>query len=128
MNISELKPGQGNVDLEGDVVEKGDVREFDKFGRKLKVCNVKIKDSTGIIILALWNEQIEQVNVDDIIAIKNGYVSEFKGEMQLSLGRMGSVEIKGKKERTQSAATEDSKNNENKYDEEYLDVEEEKVE
>jgi ssDNA-binding replication factor A large subunit len=93
MEIKDLQPRQGKVDVVVEVFEKGDTREFEKFGRKGKVCSAKAKDATGEIILSLWNEQIDQVNAGDTVHISNGYVSEFQGEKQLTTGKFGKLEI-----------------------------------
>ncbi len=95
MQIKELKPRQGNADITAEVVEKGDVREFNKFGKTGKVCNAKIQDDSGTISLTLWNEQVDQVKVGDKIHIKNGYVNEWQGELQLTTGKFGSLEVIG---------------------------------
>ena len=47
MKISELKPKQSGVNIVAEVVEKGDVREFSKFGRAGKVCTVVVKDDVA---------------------------------------------------------------------------------
>lgn len=93
MAISELAARQGNVVITGEIIEKGDVRTFDKFGKQGRVCNAKIKDDSGQIILSLWNEDIEKVKVGDRIKITNGWVSEYQGELQLSTGKFGKLEI-----------------------------------
>ena len=93
MNISELKPRMGKVDLTATVAEKGDIREINKPNFSGKVCNAKIKDETGQVTLTLWNDEIDKVNVGDKIKITNGYVSEFQGEMQLSAGKFGKLEV-----------------------------------
>jgi len=93
MAIKDLEPRQGNVDLVVEVVEKGDIREFEKFGRQGRVCNAKVKDESGEISLTLWNEQIDQVNVGDRVHITNGYVNEFQGEKQLTTGKFGKLEV-----------------------------------
>ena len=95
MEIKELKPKQGNVEIVAEVTEKGDVREFEKFGKSGRVCNAKIKDASGEIKLSLWNEQIDQVNVGDTVKVTNGYVSEWQGELQLTTGKFGNLEIVG---------------------------------
>lgn len=94
--IKDLKAKQTNVDVTGDIIEKGDVREFQKFGKSGKVCNAVLKDESGKIKLSLWNEQVDQVNKGDRIQIKNGYVNEWQGELQLTTGKFGSFEILGK--------------------------------
>ena len=98
MAISDLKARQGNVVLLAVVVEKGDVRTFEKFGKPGRVCNAKVKDDSGEVTLTLWNEDIDNVNVGDKIKITNGWVSEYQGELQLSTGKFGKLEIIGKGE------------------------------
>ena len=46
MAISDLQPKQGNVDIELEVTSKGEVREFQKFGKTGKVCTAEAKDSS----------------------------------------------------------------------------------
>ena len=95
MNISELQPKQGNVELEGEIVEKEDAREFEKFGKPGKVCNAILKDTSGTVKLTLWNEQIDTVSIGDKIKITNGWVSEWQREKQLSAGKFGKIEVMG---------------------------------
>ncbi|MBN2422012.1 DNA-binding protein [Candidatus Woesearchaeota archaeon] len=93
MNISELEVNQKNVEIAAEVAELGEVREFEKFGRQGRVCTATIKDDSGEVKLTLWDEQIDKVKEGDKIEIKNGYVKEWQGEKQLSVGRFGSLEV-----------------------------------
>lgn len=93
MKISELKPKQGSVELTAEVVEIGDVRTFNKFGKEGKVADAVIKDGSGQVRLSLWNEQADRVKAGDTITIKNGYVNEWQGELQLTTGRLGTIEV-----------------------------------
>lgn len=96
MKVNELKPKMGKVDITLEVTEKGEAKEFSKFGSAGRVCNAKGKDDSGEITVTLWNDQVDQVNEGDSIHITNGYVSEYKGEMQLSTGKFGQLEVVGK--------------------------------
>ncbi len=96
MQVKDLKPKQGNVDITIDVVDVGTPREFQKFGKNGKVATAIAKDETGDIKLTLWNEDIDKVKSGDKVHIVNGYVNEWQGEMQLTTGRMGKLEIVGK--------------------------------
>ena len=96
MQVKDLKPKQGNVDITVDVVDVGETREFQKFGKPGKVANAIAKDETGNIKLTLWNEDIEKVHAGDKVQLTSGYVNEWQGEMQLTTGRMGKLEIVGK--------------------------------
>ncbi|MBT3406084.1 hypothetical protein HN419_02845 [Candidatus Woesearchaeota archaeon] len=93
MAISDLQAKQGKVDLVVEIIEKSEPREFNKFGKAGRVCNAKAKDASGQITLTLWNEQVDQVNVGSTVQVKNGYVSEWQGELQLSTGKFGELEV-----------------------------------
>lgn len=96
MKVKDLKPKQGNVDIIVDVIDVGDAREFQKFGKAGKVANAIAKDETGDIKLTLWNEDIDKIKAGDKVHMTNGYVSEWQGEMQLTTGRMGKIEVIGR--------------------------------
>ena len=61
MQIKDLKPKMGSVDIIADVIDVGETREFQKFGKAGKVATAIAKDETGDIKLTLWNEDIEKV-------------------------------------------------------------------
>jgi replication factor A1 len=127
MAIKDLKARDGNVDIEIEITEKSDVREFQKFGKAGRVCNAKGKDETGTITLTLWNEDIDKVNVGDKVHITNGYISEWQGELQLGTGKFGQMEVVGKVEGGAAPAA-STPAEPVKVEEEEIDVEEEKVE
>ncbi|HSB47419.1 MAG TPA: OB-fold nucleic acid binding domain-containing protein [Candidatus Bilamarchaeum sp.] len=93
MKISDLKPGTGSVMIDAEVVSKDTEREVNKYGRKLRVANVTIKDDSGSITLVLWNDQIDLVKAGDKIKIENGYVNEWQGASQLTLGKFGKLTV-----------------------------------
>ena len=93
MQVKDLKPKQGNVDITIDVVDVGEAREFQKFGKPGRVANAVAKDETGNIKLTLWNEDIEKVSAGDKVHLTNGYVNEWQGEMQLTTGKFGKLEV-----------------------------------
>ncbi|MFC1755422.1 OB-fold nucleic acid binding domain-containing protein [Thermoproteota archaeon] len=93
MNIKELEPRQGDVDIQVEVVSVEQPREFQKFGKPGRVANAVIKDATGEMKLTLWNEQIDQVKSGDKIHIQKGYVNEWQGEKQLTTGKFGTLDV-----------------------------------
>ncbi len=97
MKISDLRAGTGSVNITATVVSKEDPREVrTKYGKELKVANATLKDETGTIAISLWENDIDAVNVGDKVEISNGYVNEFKGNLQLSTGRNGKISVIGK--------------------------------
>lgn len=83
------------MDIEGKVTDKSETREVtSRFKNETyKVASAVIADETGTIKLTLWNEQIDQVNVGNIVKIENGYVSSFRGEIQLNIGKFGKLTV-----------------------------------
>lgn len=96
MKIIELKPGIKRVEITAKVIEKSDPREVTtRFGDTSRVATAVVQDDSGTIKLSLWNETIDQVNVNDTVKIENGYVTTFKGETQLNVGRYGRLSVVG---------------------------------
>ena len=93
MEVKDVRANQGKIDLVLEVVEKKEPRSFEKFGKKGQVCNATCKDDSGEIVLTLWNDDVEKVNVGDKIRVQNGWCSEFKGEKQVSAGKFGKIEV-----------------------------------
>lgn len=95
MKISELQPRQGNVDVEGTIKEIGETKNFNKFGKELRVADAILEDDSGTTKLTLWNDEIDKFAVGDAVKITNGYVNEFQGEKQLTAGKFGKIEKAG---------------------------------
>jgi GNAT superfamily N-acetyltransferase len=95
MKISALTPGMRGVEVEAKVLEVSEPRQVHSrtTGEPLRVAEAMIGDKTGTIKLALWDDQIKQVGVNDKIRINNGYVTSFRGQKQLSIGRYGPLVI-----------------------------------
>ena len=63
LKIADLRPGQGRVNIEVEVVSVGEVRTFQKYGRSGRVATAVVKDESGDEInLSLWNEDIDMVS------------------------------------------------------------------
>lgn len=93
MNVKDLQARQGKVDITLKIEEKEEPRSFSKFGKEGRVCNCSASDETGKIKVTLWNEQVDLVHTGDTIKITNGYVGEWQGELQLSTGKFGQLEV-----------------------------------
>lgn len=95
MKIKELRNGMKQVEAEGKITEKSETREVtSRFKNETyNVASAVIADETGSVKLTLWNEQIDQVNVGSIVKIENGYVTSFRGEMQLNIGKYGKLTV-----------------------------------
>lgn len=117
MQIKDLQPKQGNVNIELDIVSKDEPREFEKFGKTGRVCNANGKDETGEIKVTLWNEQIESVNAGDKVRFENAFINEFRGDLQITTGKFGKFEVIGKAE---DSAPQSNESKVNEAEEEFI--------
>ena len=94
VKVEKLEPRSRQVNAVVKVVNKGAPRETVSRtdGSIHRVCDVLVGDETGVVYMSLWDENIDRVNEGDTIAVKNGYVSLFRGSMRLNIGRFGSFE------------------------------------
>ncbi len=91
MKIAELRDGMNDVDVTAEVVEMGETREvMTKFGSN-RVATAKIKDDSGECKLSLWGKQIDMFTAGDHVEISKGYVKSFRDELQINVGKTGSI-------------------------------------
>jgi ssDNA-binding replication factor A large subunit len=57
------------------------------------VADATLQDSTGTTTLTLWGEDIAKYKVGTKIQITDGWVKDFRGKLQVSLGRSGKITI-----------------------------------
>jgi len=91
MKINDLSANQNGVEIEAKVIELGDAKTINKYGREIKLRTAVINDESGSIKLTLWNEDTDKFNVGDSVKISNGYVTEFQNEKQLTAGKFGKI-------------------------------------
>jgi replication factor A1 len=90
--IGQLKNKMKRVDLKAKIIKILPVkRVMTRFGDWANFTNVTIADDTGSIQLSLWNNQLQNHDVGDPIEITNGHVAQYQGQLQLRLGRKGTI-------------------------------------
>ncbi len=93
MKVADLKKGPFEGSVEGEISELEEPKKITtKFGKQLTVANGVLKDDSGEIKLALWNDDATKFAKGDTVRITNGWVSEFQGELKVSSGRNGTIE------------------------------------
>ena len=95
VKVGELTPQSKAVNVTAKVVSKSEVRDIPmgRDGSAHKVCDALVGDETGSIYLTLWDDNIEKINEGDTIRVENGYVTLFKGNMRLNIGKYGKLEM-----------------------------------
>ncbi|MGA2572706.1 MAG: single-stranded DNA-binding protein [Candidatus Methanomethylicaceae archaeon] len=91
--VEELNPGSRAVDVLVKILELNPSRQVStKDGSVHNVAEAVVADDTASVILSLWDDDIGRVQVGKTIAIKNGYITLFRGTMRLNVGRYGTME------------------------------------
>ena len=93
--VSELTPASRAVNVKAKVVSKTEVRNIaaGRDGAPHRVSDALVGDETGCVYLTLWDDNIDKVKEGDSITVGNGYVTLFRGNMRLNIGRYGTLEI-----------------------------------
>ncbi|MFW9915078.1 MAG: single-stranded DNA-binding protein [Candidatus Thorarchaeota archaeon] len=92
--IAELQPYDKRIDVVFKVVSKGETREVTsrRSGETHTVCDITVGDSTGSIILTLWDTDIDAVTEESCYKIANGYINIFGSSMRLAKGKYGELQ------------------------------------
>ena len=92
--VGDLTPQSKAVNVTAKVVSKTEIREIPmgRDGSPHKVSDALIGDETGVVYLTLWDDNIEKVNDGDTVRVENGYVTLFKGNIRLNIGKYGKLE------------------------------------
>ena len=90
--ISDLRPSRVAT-VEAMVSRLEPVREVEqRTGGRKKVRNGVLKDGTGEISLVLWGDEVELITEGDTVRVVDGWVKDYQGKPQISLGRSGKLE------------------------------------
>jgi ssDNA-binding replication factor A large subunit len=95
LKISEIEPDKNVNDLVVRIVSMAPARIIKtRAGRKTMLKEVLIADETGSSILSLWGfNEGNDISAGMVIRISDGWAKEWRGQIQLSLGRSGKYEI-----------------------------------
>lgn len=91
--IADLTP-RSRVDLvRFKVLEVEDQKEVivKRTGRMHRVAELQAADESASILLTIWDDDIESIEIGKSYVIRNGYVNEFNHRMRLTRGRFGEI-------------------------------------
>lgn len=91
--VSELRPRMKNLIISFKVLEKGETREVTSRhdGATHRVADTVVGDSSGTVVIPLWDDTIEQIEVGKTYKLENGYTGLFQRHLRLNIGRYGVV-------------------------------------
>lgn len=85
-------PGMSNVNMKLKVLEVSEPEQvITGKGVEHKILELEVGDETGTIKLVLWDDKVVPLKVGDVVQVENGFVSSFKGEWRINIGKYGEV-------------------------------------
>lgn len=94
VTIEQAKNMRNKIDIEGTVERKGEPRTVNKRdGGTVDVCDAFLVDESGEVKLTLWGDDIPKVENGSKVKITNGYTNTFKGEVAVTKGKFGQLEV-----------------------------------
>ena len=94
VKLEEIEAGKNVTEVIVRVLSVGSPQMVStRSGRKTQLTEVLIADETGSVILSLWGFKAgKDLSASKIIKITDGWAKEWRGKIQLSLGRAGIIE------------------------------------
>jgi replication factor A1 len=90
--IIDLRPNT-NATIEATISAISPVRQVSTSRGPSEVADATLQDATGTVTFTLWGDATAKYQVGQKVRIIDGWVKEYKGKLQVSLGRSGSVTI-----------------------------------
>jgi len=85
---------KNKITVQGKIEGKSDKRTINtKAGTQVETCNAFLVDDSGRIKIQFWGDEVDKIQDGLNIRIINGYTNTFKGEVSLTKGKYGSMEI-----------------------------------
>jgi len=85
---------RSGINVAGEITNIGQPRSINlKSGGTTTVTDAVLSDESGDITLALWGEDANGIQIGSKVAIINGYTNEFKGQVSLTKGKFGQMEV-----------------------------------
>jgi rubrerythrin len=92
VSIGKISPEiRSSLDVEGYVTEKSESIEVDTKYGKTKLAKAVLKDDTGEILLNLWGNQIQMVEIGDLIRVEDAYIQVYDGKTTLNIPKRGKI-------------------------------------
>jgi hypothetical protein len=92
--ISSLRPNT-NASFEATVAAVAPVRQVVTSRGPAEVADATLQDETGSVKLSLWGAQIAKVRPGQRVRLAGAWVREYRGHLQVSLGRDASMAVLG---------------------------------
>jgi replication factor A1 len=94
LEIAELEPRMGEINVKFKVIEKAEPNEVTSRsdGSTHRVSDATVGDTTGTVVIPLWDDTIDQMEIGKTYVLKNAHTGLFRGNLRLKFGRESVLE------------------------------------
>jgi replication factor A1 len=94
-NISSLEPRMKSVNVAFKVIGKGEINEIvsRRDGTRHQIADAHVADSSGSVIIPLWDQSIEKLETGKSYLLKNGFTGLYRGQLRLKIGNYSEIEL-----------------------------------
>ncbi len=92
VGIATLRANQ-NATIDATITAISAVRNVTTSRGPSQVADATLQDDTGTITLTLWGDDVTRYSVGQKIRITDGWVKDFRGKLQISMGRSGKIAL-----------------------------------
>jgi len=94
--IRDLKVGMKRISLKARVLAISRPQQaLTKYNGYVMFANATLTDETGTVKLTLWDSRINSLFINDIVEIENAWITAYRGETQLQIGKRGRLRVIG---------------------------------
>jgi len=90
--VKDLKPGQEHVNVVVRVLERRGIKSIRTRSGDRTIGLYTVGDDTGRVTLVAWGSKAASLEAGDVVEIDNAWVSTYRGEVQLNIGRSSVIE------------------------------------
>lgn len=82
-----------NATIDATIIAISPIRDVTTVRGPSRVADATLQDDTGTITLTLWGEDTTRYSIGQKIRITDGWVKDYRGKLQISMGRSGKISI-----------------------------------
>ncbi len=90
--IAQLR-ANANATIDATITAISPIRDVTTSRGPSQVADATLQDESGTITLTLWGEDAKRYQVGQKIRITDGWVKEYRGKLQVSMGRSGRISL-----------------------------------
>ena len=82
-----------NANIDATITAISPVRDVTTSRGPSQVADATLQDDSGTITLTLWGDDTKRFKIGQKVKITDGWVKDFRGKLQVSLGRSGKITV-----------------------------------